>query len=124
MGGVGVKGGHIGVQLPGVQLPLMGGQRDHLVARILDRPGLMDVDVPGLGGDDGLVPAQQGGDHHEIGLRAAGEEVHVRFRAAEGADFIGGPAAPEVLAVARLGDEIRFRESLQHLGVAALGIIA
>ena len=121
---VGVKGGHIGVELRRVHSARMRGQGDHLVAGEFDGSALVDVDVSGLGGDHRLMPAQQRGDHHAIGLRAAGEKMHIRVRAAELADPVGGAAAPEVPAVARLGDQVALGQRLEDLGMAALRIIA
>ena len=54
----------------------MMGERQHLVAAELNRPGLMYADMPAVCGDYSLVGAQQGVDDGGIRLRAAQQEIY------------------------------------------------
>ena len=95
-----------------------------LVAGGLDGAGLVDVDVAGVGGDDGLIGGQQRVQHHRVGLGAAHQEVDVGLWAgAEGADQLGGVLAEGVQTVAAGLGEVGPGQSLQHLGMASLRIV-
>ena len=62
--------------LCGADLSVFGRQGERLVARMLDGSGLVDVYMSGSGSDYSLVRTQQGGDHRDVGLGAAGQEMH------------------------------------------------
>ena len=126
--GVGVAAGRSDgtLQRPGVQLSVFVRERQHLVARSLDRAGLVAGDVARLGAEDALPGAQRRGDHDTVHLRAADEEVDVRLRLGNGAgaaDQRAGAGTVGVLPVAGVLLQVRRGEGLQDLRMAALGIV-
>ena len=63
-----------------VLFAVLMGQYQHLVPRGLDGAGLVAGDMPGVGAEDSLVGAQNGGDQGQVGLCAAGQKVHLAIR--------------------------------------------
>ena len=109
----------------GGQLAVPSGQGQHLVARGLDGPRLVYVDVARIGADGALMPAQQRVDDRRVGLRAADEEVYGRFGLAAGlADAFAGRAAVVVRAVARRLFQIGCPQAVDDFGAGALHIVA
>ena len=117
-------GGGDGHLAAGDQAVVMG-EGQALVAGGLDRTGLMDVDVAGLGADHALVGQQQWVNSPLIGLGAADEEVHRALLAGEGfADGVCSLLAVVVGAVARGLFKVGGGQLLQDGRMAALQVIA
>ena len=72
------------LHFPRVQLAVMLGQGQYLVAGELDSSRLMSGNMPRSGGDHALIAVQQRGDHRSVGLGAAHQKVHVPLRTAAG----------------------------------------
>ena len=66
-----------GTHLVGADFAIVSRCGFALVARVLDRAGLVHVDVPGVRADDALPRAQGRLDDDEVRLRASDEEVHI-----------------------------------------------
>ena len=82
-------------------LAVLGGEGEHLVSGGLDGPGLMDVDVSGLGAQGPLIGAQGGGDHRLIGLGPAHQKLHLGLGGGAGCpDQVPGPLAVAVHGIA------------------------
>ena len=91
------------LHFPRVQLAVMLGQGQYLVAGELDSSRLMSGDMPRSSGDHALIAAQQRGDHRGVGLGAAHQKVHVPLRATAGRqNFFLRAVAVSVMAVAGL----------------------
>ena len=115
---------HVPVQIGGQQLALHMGDGQHPVAGILNGPGLMDVDVAGIGGDDPLVAAQHAVDGDLVGLGAAGEEPDLQIVPAAGsADFGLGSFGVGIVPIAGQGNHVHIHQMPQHLGMGPLGIV-
>ena len=111
--------------LGGRDLAVRSGNGDHLVSGRFDGAAFVHVDVPGIGADGGLMRAQRRGDHHEVGLRAADEEVHGRLRrVAGGADQRGGAFAVRVFSVAGRLLHVGSDEGFEDGEMASLAVIA
>ena len=112
--------GHLG----GGELAVLGGEGQDLVAHMLQRAGLMGVDVAGLGADHGLIGQQAGADAGVVGLGAAHQEVYRCVRAGQVFfDLIGGLLAPGVDAIAAVGGVVGLRQGLQYGGVGPLAVV-
>ena len=121
---VGIEGGAIVVELGGIELARVMGERDHLVAGRLDGAGLVHVRMAGINGDDALVRGEHGVDHGLVGLRAADEEPHVGVgRLACFADPALGIFAGRVAAVSGERRVVGPRETVEDLGAGPIGII-
>ena len=95
------------------------------VARMLDRSGLVHVDVPRIGADDALPWAQSGLDDDEVCLRAANEEMHIgRGRTCTLANQAGRALAHLVAAIAAKCLVVNSLECLENLGERAFAVIA
>ena len=102
-----------GLDHGGGELPVGAGDGDDLVARALDGPGFVDVDVARVGGDHRLIGLQHGLNHQQVCLGAPHQEVDVRVRrGAEGADEVPRFLAEGVQAVAPGLLKIGFGEGL------------
>ena len=111
--------------LPGGDLPVLGWQREHLVAAGLDGSCLMDVDVPRLGTQGSLVGPEDRGNHGGVGLGASHQKLHRRLRGLTGlADELPGVVTVGVQAVARCLLQIGLHQSLQNFGVGPLPVVA
>ena len=100
------------------------GDGQHPVAGILNGPGLMDVDVAGIGGDDPLIAAQHTVDGDLVGLGAAGEEPDLQVVPAAGGAELGlGGFGVGIVPIAGQGDHVHFQQMLKHLGMGPLGIV-
>ena len=121
---VGVESGAPAAHIGGAHLAFVGGQRDHLVAGVLDGTGLVGGDVTGGGGHHALPALQHGCDDDGVGLSAAGEKVHICIRAgAGGADLFLCAGTVGVGAVAGHFFKVGLDQLFQHSGVCTLAII-
>ena len=121
---VGVEGLAEVLYIGGVQLAVLLGQADDLVAGELDGTRLMTGHMAGGGGDDALPAAERGGDDDGVGLGAAGDEEDVCLGAgAGGADLLLCAGAVGVGAVAGHLLEVRFRQLLQDGGMRTLAVV-
>ena len=104
--------------------PLLGRQRQHLVAAGLDGSCLVDVDVSRLCAQGSLVGPQDGGDHGGVGLGTAHQKFHRRIRGLAGlADKFPGVIAVGVHTVARRLLQIGLGQGLQNFGVGPLPVV-
>ena len=95
------------------------------MARGLDSPCLMAVDMSGAGAQRALVGTQSGGDDNGVGLGAPHQEVNVGLRRPAGRPDQGsGPVTVGVQAVSRGLLVIGGGQGRQDGGVAALGVVA
>ena len=114
-----------GAHLVGADFSIAGGRGLALVARVLDRAGLVHVDVPGVGADDALPWAQGGLDDDEVRLRAANEEVHIgRGRTCTLANQASRALAHLVAAIAAKRLVVNSLERLENLRERAFAVIA
>ena len=101
----------------------MGGGAD-LVARGLDGPGFMDVDVARIGGDGCFPGPQSRGNDRLIGLGAAHQKMDVGIGTLEPvANLLSGLPAVGVQPIAHGGAEIGPVQRFHHLGQRALGVV-
>ncbi len=92
---------------------------------MLDGPGLMSADMPGIRRNHALIRAQQRFYHDCIGLRSAGEKENLRFRAGAGhTDLLLGALAIAIHAIARRFFQVRLHQALQDERVRPFQIIA
>ena len=121
---VGVEGLAEILHRGGIQLAVLLGQADDLVAGELDGTRLMTGHMAGGGGDDALPAAERGGDDDGVGLGAAGDEEDVGLGAgAGGAYLLLCAGAVGVGAVAGHLLEVRFRQLLQDGGMRTLAVV-
>ena len=121
---VGVEGLAEILHRGGIQLAVLLGQADDLVAGELDGTRLMTGHMAGGGGDDALPAAERGGDDDGVGLGAAGDEEDVCLGAgAGGAYLLFCAGAVGVGAVAGHLLEVRFRQLLQDGGMRTLAVV-
>ena len=121
---VGVEGLAEILHRGGIQLAVLLGQADDLVAGELDGTRLMTGHMAGGGGDDALPAAEHGGDDDGVGLGAAGDEEDVCLGAgAGGAYLLFCAGAVGVGAVAGHLLEVRFRQLLQDGGMRTLAVV-
>ena len=114
-----------GAHLVGADFAIVSRCGFALVARVLDRAGLVHVDVPRVGADDTLPWAQGGLDDDEVRLRAADEEVHIgRGRTCTLANQAGRALAHFVAAIAAKRLVVNSLERLENLGEGAFAVIA
>ena len=119
-----VQGAVLGGVGGGIQLAVLLGQADDLVAGELDGTRLMTGHMAGGGGDDALPAAEHGGDDDGVGLGAAGDEEDVCLGAgAGGAYLLFCAGAVGVGAVAGHLLEVRFRQLLQDGGMRTLAVV-
>ena len=124
MGLVGVEGAQVGGHVGGLQLAIVLGQGDHLVARRLDGARLVHRDVPGVGCDHAFVAGEQRRDDHGVGLRAAHEEEHVGgVVGAGGADALCSARAEPVGTVARSRLQVGGGQGFKDTRMRAGGIV-
>ena len=122
--GVGVEGGAPAAHIGGAHLALVGGQRDDLVAGVLDGTGFVGGNVAGGGGQHALPALQHGRNDDGVGLRAAGNKGDVRIRAAAGGADLGfGAGAVGVGAVAGHLFKVGLGQLLQNSGVCTLAVV-
>ena len=101
-----------------------GGHSADLVARGFDGPRFMDVDMTGPGGNHGFIGLEQGFRSQQIGLGAAGEEMHVRARGfTELPDQRGGLLTDGVQTIAAGLAQAAFRDGFQDSGMGTLAVI-
>ena len=97
---------HIG----SLQLAVILGNAQHLMAAVLDRAGLMEGNVAGGRGDDPLVGRKQVFDDHGVGLGTAHQKVNFCVRAvASGANLLLGGGAVFICAVTGVFLQIGFQ---------------
>ena len=114
-----------GAHLVGADFAIVSRCGFALVARVLDRAGLVHVDVPRVGADDALPWAQGGLDDDEVRLRAANEEVHIgRGHTCTLANQAGRALAHLVAAIAAKRLVVNSLERLENLGEGAFAVIA
>ena len=114
-----------GTHLIGADFAIVSRCGFALVARVLDRAGLVHVDVPRVGADDALPWAQGGLDDDEVRLRAANEEVHIgRGRTCTLANQASRALAHLVAAIAAKRLVVNSLECLENLGEGAFAVIA
>ena len=119
------EAGKVGSQVLRADAAFLLGEGKHLVAGILHSAGLMDADVSGFSSDDAAPGGQHGRDDQRVGLGAAGEKFHVRFRPADGrADLFLRTVAVFVRAVAGKGLEVGFRQAAQDIRMRTGDVIA
>ena len=108
----------------GHELAVGRGQCDDAVTAGLDGTGLVDVDMSGVGTDDGLAGGEAGVDDGGIGLGASGEEVDVGIGTlACLADLAACAFAPLVEAIGETLPGVGVDEVLQHLGMSTIVIV-
>ena len=121
---VGVEGSHQRPQLGGVQLAVVLGQGNDLVAGVLDGTGLVPGHMAGGSSHHALPPLQHGRDDDGVALGAAGDELHIGLRAgAGGADLLPGAGAVGVGAVAGDLFKVGLGQLLQNGGVCTLAVV-
>ena len=121
---VGVEGGHQCPQLGSVQLAVVLGQGDDLVAGVLDGTCLVPGYMTGGSSHYALPPLQHGRDDDGVALGAAGDELHIGLRAgAGGADLLAGAGAVGVGAVAGDLFKVGLGQLLQNGGVCTLAVV-
>ena len=114
-----------GTHLIGADFAIVSRCGFALVARVLDRAGLVHVDVPRVDADDALPWAQGGLDDDEVRLRAANEEVHIgRGRTCTLANQASRALAHLVAAIAAKRLVVNSLERLEDLGERAFAVIA
>ena len=114
-----------GTHLIGADFAIVSRCGFALVARVLDRAGLVHVDVPRVGADDALPWAQGGLDDDEVRLRAANEEVHIgRGRTCTLANQASRALAHLVAAIAAKRLVVNSLKRLENLGEGAFAVIA
>lgn len=95
-----------------------------LMADVLDRRGLMALDVTGFGADHALDRRERRRDHDEIRLRRAGEEPDGRLRLpGQPPNDALRPRAPIVRAVARMALLCGLLQYLPHARMCGAVII-
>ena len=115
---------HRPAHLSGGDLAVNPGHRHHLMAGGLHSAGLVDVDMAGIRAQGCLMGPQGGGDHGQIGLGPAHQEMDGSVRGiAGGADQAGGFGAVMVLAVAGGLLQVGLVQQRQHLLVAAFAVV-
>ena len=115
---------HEGGEGVGHELAVGRGQCDDAVTAGLDGTGLVDVDMSGVGTDDGLAGGEAGVDDGGIGLGASGEEVDVGIGTlACLADLAACAFAPLVEAIGETLLLVGVDEVLQHLGMSTIVIV-
>ena len=118
------KGLHIFLQVRRHYLALNVGDGQHPVPGVFYSPGLVDIDMSGVGGDDPLVALEHGVYGHLVGLGAAGEKLYLQVvPAAGGADLGLGSLGVLIVAVAGKGDHVQLHKVFQDLGVGTFGIV-
>ena len=76
-----IKGLNIFTEIIRIQLAVLVRHGQHLMAGGLDGAGLMRVHMAAGRGHNALVRTKHGIDHDHVGLRAAGQEIHLTVRA-------------------------------------------
>ena len=125
VGGVGPVGSPQGQDGRRRELPVFRRDGQDLVPGGLDGPRLVDVDVPGVGGDDALVGPQGRGDHRGVDLGPAHQKVDGQIlpAPAQGPDLGAGFVAKRIFSISNGLIEIRIRQPPQHAGVCPLGVV-
>ena len=114
-----------GAHLVGADFAIVSRCGFALVARMLDRSGLVHVDVPRVGADDALPWAQGRLDDDEVRLRAANKKVHIgRGRTCTLANQASRALAHLVAAIAAKRLVVNSLEHLENLGERAFAVIA
>ena len=70
--------------LLGSELTVLTRQRQYAVTYMLNRTGLMRIDMAGNSAVNSLMRTQGGADNRQVGLGAANEKMYVSVRAGEG----------------------------------------
>ena len=100
------------------------GNRQHLMAAELDRPGLVNRDMPRFRGHHPLPGAQKRVDHRGVGLGPPHQQEHLRLRAFAGfPDFRPGGFGIGVEAVPRGFFQIGFHKAPEDGRMGPLLII-
>ena len=121
---VGVEGLAEVLYIGGVQLAVLLGQADDLVAGELDGTGLMPGHMAGGGGEHALPAVEQGGNDDGVGLGAARDEGHICLGAgAGGADLLLCAGTVGVGAVAGHFLEVGLGQLLEDGRMRALAVI-
>ena len=116
---------HICAEVFRTKLSFVMAEGNDFVAACLNGSGLVDADMPGVGGDDGLVTGQHGVDDHEVGLRAAREEEHLRIVGFTcRADELSRMVAMDIGTVGERLLTIGAHQGLHHLGVGTVVVVA
>ena len=112
VGGVGPVGSPQGQDGRRRELPVLRRDGQDLVPGGLDGPRLVDVDVPGVGGDDPLVGPQGRGDHRGVDLGPAHQKVdgQVLPAPAQGPDLGAGFVAKRIFSISNGLIEVRIRQ--------------
>ena len=102
---------------------LMRNCKDLMSVR-LDRPRLMNTDMPRLGSNDSLIGSQQGVDHDGIGLCSSCQKFHSSAFASAGfSDPVPGGFGELVHPVSRCFHHIGLYHSLQNVRMRSFCII-
>ena len=113
------------LDLLGAQTAAFVRERKHLVAAGLDGAGLMHGDVARVCGDHALPRLERRGKHGEVGLRAAHQKVHMRFRRlAQIADNARSLLAVFVFSIAWGCVEVGLLQAGEYARVRAFAIVA
>ena len=107
----------------GAQLAVGGGHRQDLVATGLDGTGLVRGDVAAGRCDHRFVRTQEGSQRDQVGLRAAGEKMHVCVTTKPIADQRGGTFAVQIQAIATIHFSARHGQRLQEARVRAFAVV-
>ena len=119
-----VEGGAEVADVGSVQLAILVGQAQHLVAGVLDGPGLVAVDMARGSCHDPFPPVQHRRDDDGVGLGAAGDEGHIRFRAGTGgADLLPRAGTVGVGAVAGHLFKVGLHQLLQDGRMGSLAVV-
>ena len=117
-------GQHRLLHLGSGDLAVAGRNRQDLMASGFHGAGLMDIDMAAHRAQGALVGPQSRCNDRQVRLGAAHKKVHSGVRTgAEGFDFFCGRSAVFILSVAQGLDHICTDQGIQHLLVAALGIV-
>ena len=120
----------VGVKFQGLQ-DQIGGQfavfcfhGQDFVSSGLNGSGLMDIDMSGDSGDDGLVGTEGGGNGDEIGLGAACDDVDVCIGLFDfTSDKVNGVGCMDILTVAGILGQVSFHHGFQDAGMRSLAVV-
>ena len=123
-GGVGIEALQVGGEVAGLHLSFVGRQGEDFVAGVFHGAGFVHGDMAGLCSHGAFKLPEKGGNDGGVGLRAAGEEVHVGPGAGAGfPDALTGrcrkPVGPVPLLLVQIGSE----EALQDSRMRPFGIV-
>ena len=122
--GIGIVHFPFVADLLGGELTVFAGQRQYAVTYMLNRTGLVGVDMTGNSAVNSLMRTQGSADNRQVGLSAANEKMYVSVRAGEGfSNQFACFVAVRVQAVAVSLFHIGLHEFFEDCRMAAFGVI-